>query len=122
VPRAIGVLLVLGLTVYALVDCVRTDSEQIKGLPKVVWVLLIVLVTPVGPIVWLVAGRDRGRRPPPVRRRPTAPDDDPEFLRRLTEQRRQQAEDERLRAWEAELRDRNEKRGDDGEGPGTARS
>lgn len=106
---------------YALIDCVRTDSDQIKGLPKVVWVLLIVLITPVGAIAWLLAGRDRRPPSPQVRRHPTAPDDDPEFLRRLAEQRRQQAEDERLRTWEAELRDRELRNGKDDEGPAPSR-
>lgn len=114
-------LLVLGVTVYALMDCIRTESDQIKGLPKVLWVLLIVLITPVGPIAWLLAGRERGTAPPQVRRHPTAPDDDPEFLRRLAEQRRQQAEDERMRTWEAELRARELRKGQDDEGPAPAR-
>lgn len=111
--RGLGFLLILGLTVYALIDCVRADDSDVKGLPKIVWVLLIVLVTPVGPIVWLVAGRDRNPRPQ-LQRHPTAPDDDPEFLRRLSENRRQQAEDERLRQWEAELRDQQKKEGEEG--------
>ena len=109
--RGLIPLLVIGLTIYALIDCIRTDSAAIKGLPKVVWVLLIVLLTPIGPIVWLVAGRDRNPPRPQVQRRPVAPDDDPEFLRRIAEERRQRAEDERLRQWEAELRDRDRRPG-----------
>ena len=99
-------LVVIGLTVYALIDCVRTDSAEIKGLPKVVWVLLIVLITPVGPIAWLVAGRDRHHSPPPLSRHPTAPDDDPDFLRRLDEHKRRRAAEERKK--------REQDDGDDG--------
>ena len=79
------VLIPLALSLYALIDCIRTDDAQVKGLPKVVWVLLIILVWVVGPLAWIFAGRDRSwelpeRQPPP---RPVAPDDDPDFLRDL---------------------------------------
>lgn len=82
------------LAVYALVDLVQTDDEGIQGLPKLVWVALIVLVWVIGPLAWLAAGRrDRswfsGFSPraagpgQPGARRPMAPDDDPDFLRGL---------------------------------------
>ena len=82
------------LAVYALVDLVQTDDEDVQGLPKLVWVVLIVLIWIVGPIAWLMAGR-RSRRLPGMlprtdggpaagpRRRDMAPDDDPDFLRGL---------------------------------------
>jgi hypothetical protein len=113
VLRAIGVLLVLGLTLYALIDCIRTDEHAVKGLPKMLWVLVIVLVSPIGPIAWLVAGRDRNRPGPVVGRGPVAPDDDPEFLRSLERERRRKAEEELRRK---ERQDRKEQ-GLDGDGP-----
>jgi hypothetical protein len=82
------------LAVYALVDLVQTDDKDVQGLPKLVWVLLIVLVWIVGPVAWLVAGR-KGRGLPGLpprsvggpsgapRGRTLAPDDDPDFLRGL---------------------------------------
>src|SRR3954471_7452639 len=84
------------LAVYALVDLVQTDEKDVQGLPKLVWVLLIVLVWIVGPVAWLVAGR-KGRGLPGLPPRvggPTAggssaggrtlaPDDDLDFLRGL---------------------------------------
>ncbi|MEO7979327.1 MAG: PLDc N-terminal domain-containing protein [Sporichthyaceae bacterium] len=81
------------LAVYALVDLVQTDDKDVQGLPKLVWVLLIVLVWIVGPLAWLLAGR-KGRGFPglPPRtgpgpaagpRRTLAPDDDVDFLRGL---------------------------------------
>jgi hypothetical protein len=115
VLRGLLGLALIGLTVYALIDCVRTDSAKIKGLPKVVWVLLIVLVTPIGPIAWLVVGRGRDIAPSQRSRHPTAPDDDPDFLRRLDEHKRRRADEERLRQWEAELRERDQRHGDDGD-------
>jgi hypothetical protein len=86
--RVLPWLLSIALTVYAVVDCVQTDEQRIRNLPKLLWLLLILLFPLVGPIAWFIAGRpqrgsagDRGRthRPPP----PRGPDDDPDFLRRL---------------------------------------
>jgi phospholipase D-like protein len=88
----------LFLAVFALVDLVQTKDEDVQGLPKLVWVLLIVLIGVVGPVIWLLAGR-RGRNPlagflpprvegtDPSRRQSMAPDDDPDFLRGLNRPR-----------------------------------
>lgn len=80
--RVIPVLIGLGLAIYALVDCIQTDESKVRGLPKLAWIVLIVLITFVGPIAWLIAGKERslpgrGRQ----RRGPLGPDDDPDFLR-----------------------------------------
>jgi len=83
----------LVLVVLALIDCLATDEHQVRGLPKVLWALVILLFPLVGPIGWYLAGRPRpehtggaaGRGRSRPRRRPLAPDDDPEFLRRLSE-------------------------------------
>ena len=45
----------LGLMVYALVDLAK--RERVKG-EKWIWVVVIVLVNIIGPIVYLVAGRE----------------------------------------------------------------
>lgn len=84
--RALSLLVVLGFLVFCLVDCFQTPEERVRTLPKVVWVLLIIIIPIVGGVAWLVAGRtplrpaDGGGRPP---RRPVAPDDDDDFLRGL---------------------------------------
>ncbi|GAA0951914.1 PLD nuclease N-terminal domain-containing protein [Virgisporangium aurantiacum] len=109
--RLLPLLLILAFTLYALIDCLARDEDEIRALPKVIWVLIILLFAPLGPIAWFLAGRPRGAA---VRRetgdsdeivggyslgsgssagrngRPLAPDDDPEFLRRLGEQQREQ--------------------------------
>ncbi len=87
------------LAIYALVDLVQTPEEDVQGLPKLVWVLLIVFIWIVGPIAWLLAGRRGGRTFPgvpglgprpdgPGPSRPMAPDDDPDFLRGLNPAKR----------------------------------
>lgn len=110
----------LALLVVALIDCLSSDEYEIRALPKVVWVFIILLFSPVGPIVWFVAGRparDAAAKPDvwqpgsgfPASTRPrrnVAPDDDPDFLRGLAKSRRE--DEDLLRQWEADLRRREE--------------
>jgi hypothetical protein len=90
--RLLPWLLTVALTVYAVVDCIQSDDSEVRNLPKLLWVLLILLFPLVGSIAWFIAGRPPraqpgrgagrpgpGHRPPP----PRGPDDDPDFLRRL---------------------------------------
>ena len=49
------VMLQLGLMVFTLVDLMH--RERTKG-PKWVWALIIIFVNLIGPIVYLVAGRE----------------------------------------------------------------
>ena len=113
----------LGLLVYCLIDCVQTPEGQVRNLPKVVWVILILLLPFVGGIAWLVVGRPQsGRRRQTwapgngsreaERPRPIAPDDDPAFLRQV--QADTKDHEAMLKQWEADLRRREqEMRGDD---------
>jgi hypothetical protein len=95
--RVVVVLVVVGVMVYAFVDCLRADPRDLRALPRPVWLLVVLLVPLVGAVVYLVAGRSRRVADEPEVR-PLAPDDDPEFLRRLDlERRRRQADEERRR-------------------------
>ncbi len=113
----------LALLVIALIDCLAAEEFQLRALPKVVWVFIILLFSPVGPIVYLVAGRPERaasktgrvwapgagfpeRERPGVGRRSGAPDDDPEFLGELA--RRNKDDETLLKQWEADLRRREE--------------
>ncbi|GAB3279768.1 PLDc N-terminal domain-containing protein [Micromonospora halotolerans] len=116
----------LVLAVCALISCLSAEEGEIRALPRVAWVLIILFFPLVGSIAWFVAGREAGARRTRTawpmgngfseqhRPRPVAPDDDPEFLSSLAERRR--ADDqERLRRWEEDLRRREEelRRGQD---------
>jgi hypothetical protein len=113
--RLLPMLLILALALFAVIDCLSRDDDEIRGLPKVLWVLVILLFPLLGSLAWFIAGRPRGAALPGraasagsgggERRfgRPTggstggrvvAPDDDPEFLRRLDEQRRKRRADD----------------------------
>jgi len=77
----------IALTIYALVDAIQADPSHIKYLPKIYWIVLILLFPWIGPIAWLVAGKERpplrGRTEPRYPKPPRGPDDDPDFLRNL---------------------------------------
>jgi uncharacterized membrane protein YidH (DUF202 family) len=50
-------LLQLGLMIFALVDLIRRGEDQLRYLPKWGWVVVVVLVNLIGPIVYLLIGR-----------------------------------------------------------------
>lgn len=87
-----ALIIVLGITllVYAIFDLIATPKDRIRFLPKPLW-FVIVLIAPVGPLLWLFFGRLKpaappkpssggGWTPPPG---PKGPDDDPDYLRGL---------------------------------------
>jgi phospholipase D-like protein len=122
----------LFLLVFCLIDAIQSDPAEIRNLPKLGWIALIVIVPVVGGIAWLAVGRPL-RRPAsgvrwpatrtsgsPGNERPArswvAPDDDPEFLRTVGQANaRDPEQEELLRRWEDDLRRRErDLRGDDG--------
>ncbi|MEU4112989.1 PLD nuclease N-terminal domain-containing protein [Kitasatospora sp. NPDC028055] len=94
------IVLPLALWVWAFIDCLVTPEGEVRHLPKPIWLIIVLLFPPLGPIAWLVAGKQRGflrtgapdgrtgadgrsGSAAPRRGRPVAPDDDPEFLASL---------------------------------------
>lgn len=121
--RFVPLVLVIVVQIYALIDCIQTPDEEAKHLPKIAWVILIIIAPLVGAVAWLLAGRPRGAdghgRQGPVPGgdgRPLGPDDDPDFLAQLREV---DAEHERmLEQWEEDLRKREQDlRGDETDRP-----
>lgn len=90
-----GAALIVGLTLYTLLDAVRTPAHEARTLPKWLWVLVTLLFPVVGPLMWLILGRpkrERGTRGsislPGAAQRGNAPsmaspDDDEAYLRWL---------------------------------------
>ncbi|MFI7609193.1 PLD nuclease N-terminal domain-containing protein [Micromonospora sp. NPDC049366] len=106
------------LAVCALISCLSAEEGQIRALPRIAWVLIILFFPLVGSIAWFVAGREATPGRPPVAglrrspssgepRRPVAPDDDPEFLDSLAERSRRD-DQELFRRWEEDLRRRED--------------
>lgn len=105
--RVVLPLLVVALDVYALADLFGSEEEDRGGLPRWLWVVIIVLLPLFGAVAWIVV-KHSGRRAPGGRggsgrpgrpggpRRPSgpvAPDDDPDFLWQLEQERRRRERD-----------------------------
>ncbi len=98
---AAGVLL-FGLWVFCVADILATDGARCRNLPKVWWLLAVVLMLDVGAALWLVAGRPWQGRPPGARARlrrsvpepgklaQVNPEDDETFRRRVRERAEEQ--------------------------------
>lgn len=124
------IIVALGITIYALIEAIGTSRDKARILPKPVWILVILLIPPIGGILWLIFGHKRSFKSSPKsfdlpsfpqslgdipfpgsrtsRSQPAttqkSPDDDDEFLRQLDIQRQQKARAAELDAREARLR------------------
>lgn len=90
-----GAALIVGLTLYTLLDAVRTPAHEARTLPKWLWVLVTLLFPVVGPLMWLILGRPKaqpaagtprlgfGQRRNTPAPSVSSPDDDEEYLRWL---------------------------------------
>jgi hypothetical protein len=114
-------LVTFALWVFCLIDAIGSNAAKVRNLPKVAWIILILLFPFVGSIAWLVAGRpDDGRRAlskherqqpgfpeydRPGRAAATDPEQDAEFLREVrarAEEQRKRYEEQKKREREAE--------------------
>jgi hypothetical protein len=102
-PRAIPILIIVGLAIYSFFDVLQTDEDRIRRYPRMFW-LIMVLIPVLGAALWWTVGRPKrgrgGYGPPRVihlrggASRPAAPDDDPNFIKRLDEEAWRRKRDE----------------------------
>lgn len=108
--RAVPFLLLVVLDIFCVIDCLQSKDDEVRHLPKIGWLLLILLFPPIGAIAWLAAGRpvraggsrsryereapDFPEYDRPGRAAGLSPESDEEFLRRI----RERAEEQRRRA------------------------
>ena len=63
--------------VLALIDIITRRDDQVKHLPKLVWVILVIILPLVGSVIWFAVGREYDGAGIPMRRerpaRPAAP-------------------------------------------------
>jgi Phospholipase_D-nuclease N-terminal len=106
VYEGVGLLLVVALWIFCLVDVIVSKEDECRNLPKLLWLLIVLMLPDIGSVLWLIAGRPRGLRQSWQQRtthpavtsraprskmapRPTMPsaganpDDDDEFLRSI---------------------------------------
>ncbi len=100
--------LLIALWVYCILDVIATDEMLVRSLPKLAWLLIVVVLPTVGSIAWLALGRPvfAGWRPGDSTgrqtRRVVGPEDRPDFGSSST------AEQARLKEWEADLKRREQ--------------
>ncbi|MGO1839577.1 MAG: PLD nuclease N-terminal domain-containing protein [Candidatus Microbacterium stercoravium] len=113
-PFLIGVLN-LALFVASLVDIIRIPDDRVRYLPKMVWILVVILLPFIGSILWWVLGREYVQQGPRPVRRPqqAAPAPKPQPAYRTTEQQLEDLEREEYEAkLRAEIARRRAERGD----------
>ena len=123
-------LVMFALWVFCIIDVITTPESDVRNLPKLAWLFIVLILPDVGSIVWLVAGRNwQGRQTSyrsataaatypeydrPGRAVPTDPDDDEAFLlqvRQRAEAQRREYQERRSRELQQE-QDRLRKRPD----------
>ena len=109
-PRAIPILVIVGLAVYSFFDVLQTKPQDFRRFSRTTW-LMLVLIPILGAAMWFISGRPRRSRngygPPRIvnikgKQRPVSPDDDPAFLRKLDEEAWRRKREEVRKAEEAE--------------------
>jgi hypothetical protein len=129
--RVYAVLSLIGMVlwVFCVIDSISARQDEVRNLPKVAWVILVLLFPFVGSIAWLMAGRPQsGERPlhPGQRAQPEFPEydrpgraaasdpqKDAEFLRQV----RARAEEQRRAYRERQAREQNKQADDTDEAP-----
>lgn len=53
-------LLVIALMIAALIDLITRDNAQVKFLPKMVWIIIVILLPLIGSVLWFMLGREYG--------------------------------------------------------------
>lgn len=87
-----GLIVLIVFTVFVTVFAASADRNAVRVLPKYIWVLLCLFITPIGGFLYLLFGRPIGGPGRRQKARPAAPDDDPQFLRDLSERLRKDDE------------------------------
>ncbi len=57
--RVLMFLVPLALSVYAFIDCISTKDEDVRHMPKPLWVIIVLVFPLAGSISWLIAGKKR---------------------------------------------------------------
>jgi Phospholipase_D-nuclease N-terminal len=119
-PDIVGGLVGIGflvLWIYCIYDVITTDDAIVRHLPKLVWLIIVILVPDIGSLLWLGLGRPQiwtrqAQNPERYRssrlRTSPAPALDSESLDHLSPIVRHREEQTRLHLWEAQLKRREE--------------
>jgi hypothetical protein len=101
--------------IWALLDCIATDSSLMRNLPKPMWVVIVIFLPDIGSLAWVLLGRPEKAawRPGSVDysapRRPIGPEDAPRYSAtpNITDRRSEELDAE-LERWEREQREKRD--------------
>lgn len=99
--------------IWALLDCIATDSSICRNLPKTVWIILVLILPDIGSLAWLLLGRPEkaswrpGSTDYSTQRRPVGLEDSPRYSPSPSvTDRRSEELDRELERWEHEQREK----------------
>ena len=109
-------LIATAILIFALVDIILSDSSQVRHLPKVTWIFVVIFLPLIGSIIWIAIGKDRFSQPSYIplgdRRRWEQPEQREERVDDVTAIDREiefHENEARIRRLEAELKAKREK-------------
>ena len=95
--------------IWALLDCIATDSAMCRNLPKTAWIILVLFLPDIGALAWLLLGRPEkadwrpGSTDYASPRRPVGLEDSPRYSATpIITDRRSEELDRELERWERE--------------------
>jgi hypothetical protein len=65
----------IAVDIYAIADIALTARNRIRSLNKWLWVVVVIVITPIGAVLWFILGKKRGQ----IDGVTLGPDDDPSF-------------------------------------------
>lgn len=104
------------LWAYCIYDVIRTDEKSVQNLPKMIWLLIVIVIPSIGSIAWLLLGRPSAAALRPgarlARSRPEAPPPTAPIEQGMSGEEHQAKREEALRKYneerEAKLREQEE--------------
>lgn len=113
--------------IWALLDCIATDSALCRNLPKPMWIVLVLILPDIGALAWVLLGRPEkaswrpGSTDYTAPRRPVGLEDSPRYSASPTiSDRRSEELNLELDRWEREQKERAQKEGMHPSGSGSA--
>ena len=100
----------IALWLYCIFDVIATEDVLVRNLPKMAWLFIVIFLPDIGSIAWLALGRPvfAGWRPGDTTGRQTRRVVGPEDRADYSATTRSAADNDRLEAWEADLKRREE--------------
>jgi len=102
--------------IWALLDCIATDSALCRNLPKPMWIILVLILPDIGALAWVLLGRPEraswrpGSTDYSAPRRPVGLEDSPRYSASPTiSDRRSEELNQELERWEREQKERAQK-------------